>query len=334
MKAINLIFITIIVFLCSKISAKHLLKTTQLCITPGSETTKADSVGTLTNGSGEISFDGKGNGAYIRILNNNSNFSHEYWIIIAGWDNNITKILRGDGSSVCEIPQSLDLNKIYQYRLVLNPSASRIRLLLDNVEAWTCIDENGWLNPEAKYFSISQYSNPIMMFCNITSKALSEPVNNCFIPDPSLYTLNSQWTLTEGSGSLIFNGYGNELYIRLINPNSDSYQYWIILDLNGNQTKITRGDGSLVCLIEQPINLNVISNYNMVFDKAVSSITLFVNNIYAWSCTDPNGWNAVEAKWIGISKSVNYFYQMCDVQSVKLADNKSYTQLNMTKTAR
>jgi hypothetical protein len=304
------------------------------CTTPDANSYKFDNNWTLNNGAGEISFTGKGRGAYIKINNNNSDLSNQYWIIIAGWDNTMSKVIRGDGSTVCEIPQTVDTIMPYQYKLVLNPSASRIELYLGLSEAWTCIDEKSWNAPQAKYFSLSKSADADMMYCNITSKPLSEPVDTCFVPNPTTFELNNQWTLAEGFGSLIFNGYGKELYLRLIDSNSDSYQYWIILGLNGNQTKITRGDGSLVCLIDQVIDLHKTVNYNIVFDKILSSMTLFVDHKYIWTCTDPNGWNAPNVHWIGLSRSSESFYQMCDVQTVKISENGDYTQLMMTKTAK
>jgi hypothetical protein len=321
----------LLISICS-ISAISILDTIG-CISPDANSYKVDNSWTLTSGAGEISFTGKGRGAYIRIRNDSTDLSNQYWIIVAGWDNTMSKVIRGDGSTVCEIPQTVDTVMSYQYKLVLNPSASRIRLFLNNSEAWTCIDEKGWNAPQAKYFSVSKSADADMMYCNITSKPLSEPVGTCFVPNPTTFELNNQWTISEGSGSLIFNGYGKELYLRLINSNSDSYQYWIILGLNGNQTKITRGDGSQVCLIDQVIDLHKTVNYNIVFDGSLGSMTLFVDHQYAWTCTDPNGWNAPNAHWIGISRPSESFYQMCDVQSVKISENNDYVYMNLNKSA-
>jgi hypothetical protein len=321
----------LILILCSVVLNKNKLKTKQTCVALNPSYYTFNDGWTLNNGSGEILFQGTGNDGYIKIHNQENDSSHQYWIVIAGWNNTKTKITRGDGSVTCEIPQTLDLGRTYNYRIILNPSASRIKLLLDGVEAWSCVDKNGWNAPNARYFSLSKWSFPDMSMCNVASNALSEPTNTCFIPNPNQYTFNNDWYLPESQGTLVFNGYGNDLYIRLSNqPDGSSYQYWIVLaGWNNTTSKVFRGDGSTVCSFNQTVDLNKTADYEVNFNKDKSSIELTVNGLILWTCIDGNGWNAPNAQWIGITRYSSGFYEICDITVFYFA-----YQLNLSKTAR
>jgi hypothetical protein len=339
MKTTNLLFYSFLILsLCSTTLNKNKLKTKQNCAAVNSNYYTFDNQWDLNNGYGEILFQGKGRDAYIRLHNQMDNSSHQYWIIIAGWDNTKTRITRGDGSTVCEIPQTLDLSRTYDYRIILNPSASRIRLLLDGNEAWTCVDKSGWNAPSAQYFSISKWCCADMSFCNIRSTTnISESIGTCFIPDPNRYTFNDNWYLPESQGGLDFKGYGNDLYIRLSNQqDSSSYQYWIVMGGWGNTTsKVYRGDGSTVCSFDQTIDLSKTANYEVYFNSWGNSIELYANGSKLWACVDSNGWNGPNAKWISISRYSDSFYEICDVWALVEQHNITADKMLMlSKTAR
>jgi hypothetical protein len=343
MKIANLFSLAFLILflLCSTVLNKNKLKTKQTCAGLNPNYYIFNDRWTLNNGYGEISFQGKGRDGYIRIHNQSNDSSHQYWIVIAGWDNTKTRITRGDGSTICEIPQTLDLGKTYNYRIILNPSASRIKLLLDDNEAWTCVDKNGWYGPSAKYFSLSKWCCADMSMCNVASNVLSEQANTCFIPDPTRFTFNNEWVFPSQQGSILFNGYGNDLYIRLNNQqDSSSYQYWIVMGGWSNTTsKVFRGDGSVICSFNQTIDLNKTANYEVAFNKNTNSIELFANGSKLWTCVDSNGWNAPDAKWVSISRYSGAFYEICNVWTVMaMSANRTAhdpdAQLSLTKTAR
>jgi hypothetical protein len=209
----------------------------------------------LRNGSGQIVFQGKGNDAQIRIINQMYNSSYQYWIQLAGWNNTMSRVSRGDGSVVCDIPQSLDLTRTYQYKFLLNPSASRIRLLLDDVEAWTCVDPKGWNAPAAQYFSISRWY-PDMSFCNLVSSPyVDEGINNCLVLDPTKYTYSADWNIGHyDHGGFYFIGYGSGIALKLSNQQDDSsYQYSVVI--GGGITLLQRYTGETVLLFALLIKL-------------------------------------------------------------------------------
>jgi hypothetical protein len=318
MKTTNLFFFSFLIlsFLYSTALSKNKLKTKQNCVAVNPNYYIFDSQWNLSNGYGEIIFQGKGRDAYIKLHNQMDDSSHQYWIVISGWDNTKTRITRGDGSTVCEIPQTLDLNRTYDYRIILNPSASRIRLLLDDNEAWACVDKNGWNAPSVQYFSISKWCCADMSFCNVRSNAnISESIGTCFVPDPNRYTFSDDWYLPGSKGSFVFNGYGNDLYIRFSNQqDSSSYQYWIVMSGWSNTTsKVYRGDGSTVCSFNQTIDLTKTVNYQVYFNNYDNAIELSSNGSMLWTCVDSNGWNAPYAQWISISRYSGAFYEICDV---------------------
>jgi hypothetical protein len=331
----------LILILCSVVLNKNKLKTKQTCVGLNPYYYTFNDGWTLNNGSGEISFQGTGRDSYVKIHNQENDSSHQYWIVIAGWDNTNTRITRGDGSTICQIPQTLDLGRTYNYRIIFNPSASRIKLLLDGNEAWSCVDKNGWNAPYANYFSLSKCSCSNMSICNLATNALSEPTNTCFIPNPYQYTFNNAWTIPNSTGSIAFNGYGNDFYIRLSNQqDSSSYQYWVVLAGWSNTTSaVFRGDGSNICSFNQTIDLTKTANYEVNFNKDKSSIELTVNGSILWTCIDGNGWNAPNAQWIGISRYGDSFYEVCDVSTyVPMAYappvyNTAY-KLSLSKTVR
>jgi hypothetical protein len=337
MKTASLFFLSylILAFLCSIATGKNKLKTKDDCVAVNPNNYTFNDKWTLSNGYGEIQFKGKGRDGYIKLHNQKNDSSHQYWIIISGWDNTKSRVTRGDGSTVCEIPQTLDLNRTYDYTIVVNPSASRIRLLVDGDEAWTCIDKNGWNAPNAKYFSISKWCCANMSFCNVKSNSISEDFDTCWVPNPSSFKYS--WSLDDSSGILSFDGYGNDLYIKLSNQQSDSsYQYWIIMSgWNNTTTKVQRGDGSTVCTFNQIVDLTKTISYDMVFDQGNNSIELFANGSKLWTCVDSHGWNAPNAKWIGISRYSGSFYEICGVETTQhhQKPNRKY-KLNLSKTVR
>jgi hypothetical protein len=82
------------------------------CLVPDPSSYKFDSAYTLNNSAGEITFKGRCREVYIRLNNEMNNDTHQYWVIINGFNNSQSRNTRGDGSVVCQ-PRvaALDENK-------------------------------------------------------------------------------------------------------------------------------------------------------------------------------------------------------------------------------
>jgi hypothetical protein len=341
MKTASLYFLSflILVFFCSTALGKNKLRTKDTCVIPTPGTFAFNYSWDLRYGYGEITFQGKGSDAYIRINNQMNDSSHQYWIVISGWGNTWSRVARGDGSDVCWFQQNLDLTRTYNYKFVLNPSASRIKLLLDDVEAWSCVDPNGWNAPNALYFSLSRAGSD-MSFCNIFGGGhISEPVNTCFVPNPSGFTFDNKWIVQSGEMihmvGIFFNGYGHDIYIRLSNqPDDSSYQYWVVLGgWNNTTSAVFRGDGSLVCYFNQSLDLTRTVNYNLIFYPEINMIEFFVDrNVSAWRCTDSKGYNANGSTYFGVSRWNGAFSELCDVETY--SDMTTIHAIMLSKTVR
>jgi hypothetical protein len=281
----------------------------QNCFTPDPNTYKFQDDWKLNNGSGEISFKGKGRDVYIKMNNQNNNSSFQYWIVINGWDNTKSRITRQDDSEVCFVNvAAVDLNNYSDYKILLNKAQAKITVMINGKESFSCVDSKGWNAPDAKFFSVSRFSGANFEFCGLSAKDL------CWIPDPNAYRLDNDWKLNNGAGIITFRGKGRDVYIRLNNQNNtNSFQYWIVINGWGNtKSRITRQDDSEVCFVNvAALDLNKEYEFKTIIDPGVNVIRVLIDGIESFSCSDDKGFNASAAQNFSISRWGGANFQIC-----------------------
>jgi hypothetical protein len=147
-----------------------------VCFIPDPNNYKFDPAWTVRGGEGDLTFVGIGRDVYIQLNNQMDSSSMQYWLVINGWDNTMTRLTRGDGSTVCFNPATaLDLNARNNFRVIFNPSAAQVKVLINGEERFNCIDPNGWNASNAVNYSVSRYSGANFQFCNVKSEPLSIP---------------------------------------------------------------------------------------------------------------------------------------------------------------
>jgi hypothetical protein len=214
------------------------------------------------------------------------------------------------------IPHSLTPNTTYNYKLIVNPSAARIRLLINGVEAWACVDGGGWDAPNASYFSISKSYD--MIFCNIQSTTtISEKINTCFIPYPFATYFQSYWQIDSTITGLVFDAYGRDIYIKLSNqPDDSSYQYWVVIaGWDGSTSKVFRSDGSVICENHHQVDLYKMNSY-FLYIQPYGNVGLVVNGNYAWVCPS-NNYDTPIANYFGFSRYTNSIVEICNIGITK-----------------
>jgi hypothetical protein len=323
-KITNFIALSLIL-ICSlalSMNIKAKFRTQQACFNPETGVFRFDNNWKLTNGGGEITFQGKGRDVYIQVNNQNNSSSHQYFIIINGWDNTRSKVQRGDGSEVC-FPnvQALDLNKQYNYRVVLDPATASITVFIDGNQNFSCTDPKGWNASGASWYSISKCGCADFQFCNLQTK----PISSCFIPDPSSYKFQDDWTLgSNGAAEITFKGKGRDVYIQLNNQkNSSSHQYWLVINgWDNTRSRVTRGDGSEVCFpFVTAVDLNRQYDYRVIINPNTQTFTVMIDGQQSFSCNDARGWNAPSAQFYSVSRYSGANFEFCGVKSNPLQDN-------------
>jgi hypothetical protein len=299
-------------------------KPIETCFTPDPNAYKFNNDWTLgENGSGDLVFKGTGRDVYIQLNNQMDSSSHQYWIVSNGWSNTMSRVTRGDGSTVCEVPvAAVDLNTQNDYRVTFNPLSATIKMFINGRESFSCQDPNGWNASGAKYYSVSRYADAAFEFCNVKSEPLSD--NSCFLPDPNAQRFDEAWTLQNGGGELSFKGKGRDVYIRAHNGNNaQPEQYWIVINgWDNTSSRITRSsDQSLVCQVGVPaLNLNVWHDYKVIFNNLRSKITVIIDGQESFSCTDDQGWNAPNATHLSISRWGGADFVFCNVETKPYTD--------------
>jgi hypothetical protein len=289
------------------------------CFVPDPNTYKFQDDWKLNNGAGEINFKGTGNEIYMQINNQNNSSSSQYWIIFNGQSNTKSRITREGGALVCNVDVApLDVNKQYDYKVILNPNTQTMSAFINGQLSFSCIDYNGWNAPVAQYFSISRCSCANSKVCTVKSQPLQGNSDVCFIPSPTAFIFQDAWKLKDGTGEINFKGKGNDVSIQLNNQNnSSSYQYWI--DINGwsnTKSRVIRGDGSEVCFpAVAALDLDKYHDFKIVLDSNNNSFTVFVDGQQSFSCTDNKGWNAPDAQFYSISRCPCANFQVCNIKS-------------------
>jgi hypothetical protein len=278
-------------------------------------------------GEGEINFTGTGNSIHLRLTDKLDINDYSYLIHIAGihnGHNGITTVSRGDGTPVCTILQSLNKEMAYNYRISVEPKNSRIRLFLNNQETWTCVDFFGWKAKEAKYFAIAA-GHAHFEICDLKANPLA--LNDIC---QSLSPHETRWlhlVPTNRVNVFSFEGFGREpvllfsSYIGL-----SGYRYKAVLSGSENtMTQIFRNDLK-VCETPHTINEDKVHKYEFRFDKIKSLITVFVDDSIILNCKD-NSWIGGDVEYLGIQRSTNTFFQICDVRQTDI-QSEEYSTIN------
>jgi hypothetical protein len=298
------------------------------CFVPNPSTPRFDRNWTLgQNGGGEIKFRGTGRDVYIRLHNNQDNNSLQYFLILNGWDNTRSMIQRTGGAEVCfPFVKALDLSKMYDYRIVLNPLGSTISVYIDGQLSFTCNDPNGWNAQDAKFYSVSRYSGANYLFCGGTTDPLTD---DCYSPNPNTFKHANQYTLgPNGGGEILFKGTGRDVYIKLNNnQDNNSFQYFLILNgWDNTKSMIQRTGGAEVCFPNvRAVDLNKQINWRIVLNPATSTISVYTDDQFSFSCVDPNGWNAQDAKYFSVSRYSGASFFFCDGKSLQKPTDDCFT---------
>jgi hypothetical protein len=298
------------------------------CFVPDSSSYKFNEDWKLPGGAGEIEFKGKGRDVYIQLNNNLHDTTRQYWIVIGGWDNQYSKVMRGtDESVVCDqMPTTIpDLNAYYNYRVTFNPYTATIKFFLNGEEKWSCTDPQGWNADNVQYYSISKWSGVNFEFCGLTTKPLPD---QCWTPDPANYKFENAWKLNNGAGEVSFKGRGRDVYVMLNDSmESSSWRYRVVIGgWDNSNSEVKRQDDSLVCFMPQTIaDLNALNDYRLVFNPSFASIKLYMNGVEAWECVDPQGWNAPNAQYYSISRYSDASFEICNQRTSGLTEPTAQT---------
>jgi hypothetical protein len=286
------------------------------CWTPDPNSYKFQDDWKVNSGSAEVTFQGKGRDVYIKLQNQKNDSSHQYWLVVAGWENTKSRLTRGNGAEVCFTNSAaLDLNKQYNYRVSFDKATSTVSVFLDGNLYWSCKDNQGWNANDAQYFSISRYSGANFQICNFQS--------SCWTPDPNAYKFNEDWKVGPNGAEITFKGKGRDVYIKTNNAiNNGAFGYWIVINgWDNTQSRVTRADDSVVC---QPnvsaVNLNNWNDYKVQLDSYNASISVWINGQLSFSCTDSKGWQADNAKYYSISRFSGANFEICNLRNNQAFD--------------
>jgi hypothetical protein len=171
MKTINLnsiFFIALaLTLLFNPVSSLRKFKTKQGCWWPDYNSFTFNDAWKLRYGTGVLTFSAFGRDIWIQITDDKSSNTWKYWIVIAGWDNTLTRISRSDGKLVCDFSQTIDLSRWHDYKLTMIAGFHTIKLEVDGQEVWNCRDRDGYYAPYANYVGISRWNGYASMLCNV-----------------------------------------------------------------------------------------------------------------------------------------------------------------------
>jgi hypothetical protein len=196
------------------------------CIVPDPDSYQFQSDWTLNNGSGEITFKGRGREAYVQINNEMNSNSYQYWININGLENTKSMITRGDSSVLCQLTvPAIDTTRINEYRIVLNSWSKDIQVYINNALSFSCHEDQDWNAPVAKYYSFSKNCCNYAEMCSTKSTSLF-----------GVYQLTGQFINAStgqkispltGASIVIIDSTTNKAYTAIVNPSDSTFTTFV-----------------------------------------------------------------------------------------------------------
>jgi hypothetical protein len=106
---------------------------------------------------------------YLRqITDAKSSNDMKYLVIIGGWDNTGSKVIRSDEEYLgCDFYHSIDLDRWNDYKLTMIADIQTVKLEINGQEVWSCWDMNGYYAPNASYVGISRWKGYSSVVCNV-----------------------------------------------------------------------------------------------------------------------------------------------------------------------
>ena len=240
----------------------------------------------------------------------------KYALIISGWSNSQIKLYTSGsfGSAIASSDFSVgDVNDINAYQVIFDEATQIIQVIVNGYLAFSFVDSN-YQASNAQYISFSQYSSNVVIGgdSNVVQHVEQCP-NYPYSPRNGVFEggdwefFCSAWNLAQpGTGSLIFNATGNDIYVGLFDePFSKNFQYAFIISGWSNTLIHLYTAGSFgTAIAEMPFsvkNVDVYNNYEVDFDASTKTFKIFVNGQIVFQYTDPN-YSAGNAQYISFSQ--------------------------------